>query len=153
MPNSKDIKKLYNQTIELPNNTEKTGIIEEIRPIVVQTLAVNASTIPKIDEKRPVLDELKEEVALYDWDTEIMLKIAFCESSYNPRAVNSEIQAKEKGITKFSSCGLFQINSVECTKDYNILFDFKYNILRAYKLYLQNGYYPWYNCSKKLGLI
>ncbi len=128
------------------NDTDITPILH----LSPQTLAVNAPTTPEKRTKTPLIDEIKAELALYDWNTETMLKIAFCESSYNIYAFNPETYAKEKGLTKFSSCGFLQINSAECEKDDSPLYDLKYNIAQAYKKFKTQNYNAWKNCYNKL---
>ena len=80
------------------------------------------------------------------------IAIFTCESGLNPYAYNPETKAKERGITRYSSCGVAQLNSSECKPDGSILFDYKTNIERAYEMYQARQWKPWYNCSKKLGL-
>lgn len=76
--------------------------------------------------------------------------IMLCESSGNVNAFNPEKEAKIKGITKYSSCGLFQINHPNCDNKQNQLYDWKYNIDFAYnEKYLKGGFEKhWIHCSK-----
>jgi len=74
------------------------------------------------------------------------LKIAKCESSLNPKAYNPETHAKEHGITKYSSYGIFQLNRPYDPRLYN----YKHNIDEAKKLYDRRSWFPWLNCMKKL---
>ena len=79
-----------------------------------------------------------------------MLFILECESNWNPRAFNPEIGAKAKGLTRYSSCGLYQINSAECEKDESPLYDIEYNIAQAYQKYKSQGLGAWRNCLNKI---
>ena len=72
-------------------------------------------------------------------------KIMLCESGGNVYAFNPETKAKQKGITQYSSYGLFQINSPYDTK----LYHWRYNIDKAYEIYLRQGWGAWLICSQK----
>lgn len=98
------------------------------------------------DEDSLVIKEIKK----YDWDISMVLRIAYCESGLYPRAFNPETKAKELGITKWSSCGIFQVNSPECFKEESVLYNYKYNIEKAYEKYLSQGLGAWKNCQEKL---
>ncbi len=92
-------------------------------------------------------------IKTFNWDSLVVEKIISCESSWNVRAFNPETRAKELGITKWSSCGLFQISAPECIPEDNIWYNPIENIKRAFELYQKRGWQPWYNCGKKLGLL
>lgn len=85
------------------------------------------------------------EIYKYDWPTSTALAIANCESGYNPRAFNPETASKLKGITTYSSYGVFQLNRAYDERYY----DYKYNIAQAFELYLRRGWQPW-TCYKNL---
>lgn len=71
-----------------------------------------------------------------------------CESGLNPNAFNPETASKLKGITKFSSYGVAQINAAFDER----LYDYKFNLDVAYQMYLNRGWRPW-TCARKLGII
>lgn len=77
-------------------------------------------------------------------------EIMLCESGGDINAFNPEEEAKKKGITEYSSCGLFQINHPDCDNKQSRLYDWKYNIDFAYnEKYLKGGFARhWIHCSK-----
>lgn len=93
--------------------------------------------------------ELKEriiaEISRYDWDINTAIAIAKCESGLNPKAFNPEINAKELGITNHGSYGVFQLNRTYDER----LYDYRFNIAEAYKLYQKRFWQPWTCFSKK----
>ena len=97
-------------------------------------------------------DLISDYIRSKDWNDEHALLIFTCESKLNPYAFNPETGAKAKGLTKYSSCGIAQINSPLCDKSGCILFDYKYNIDRAYELWKSRFWQPWINCSNKHGI-
>ena len=119
---------------------------------------VKSENTPKIDSKSDfdhvddgmILDYIQEK---FGSETANALKVIQCESSGNIYAYNPETTAKAKEITKFSSCGLFQISALECIFEDNIWYDPIKNINRAYELYQKRKWQPWSNCAKKLNLL
>jgi len=83
--------------------------------------------------------EIITEISKYDWPINTAIAVAKCESGLNPRAYNPETKAKERGITIYSSYGVFQLNRQYDERYY----DYQYNILEAYKLYQKRGFNPW----------
>lgn len=73
-----------------------------------------------------------------------------CESGLNIKAFNPETLAKKKGITKYSSCGLFQHNDKRCNDKNSELYDAFYNIDFAIEKYKKEGFNPWQNCWNKI---
>lgn len=96
------------------------------------------------------LEAIKNSIReLWGVDADKMIRIINCESNWNVYAYNPETEAKRLGITKFSSCGLAQINSVECQPNESPLYDWKYNLDRAFEKYQERGFQPWKVCSRK----
>ena len=73
------------------------------------------------------------------------LLVMACESRGNPKAINKD----DAKITGHCSYGLFQINGPDNWEWDNP----EENADRALDLFLARGWQPWFNCSKKLGLI
>ncbi len=86
-------------------------------------------------------------------DPKEMVEIIGCESGFDKMAFNPEIEAKQKGITKYSSCGLLQHNDIRCDNKTSILYDGFYNIDLGIEKYKKENLNPWRNCSLKLGLL
>jgi len=90
---------------------------------------------------------IKHILTQYDWNVEIAYKIMMCESSGYERAVGDK-------DTPYYSYGLFQIRALpERGLDPEWLFIPENNIQYAYDLWKEQGWRPWWNCSKKLGII
>ena len=106
-----------------------------------------ASLIPK-DNSLEL--EIIAEIKKYDWNDNIAIAIAECESTYNYKAYNPETESKRRGLTKYSSCGIFQINSSECYKENSPLYNWQYNISKAYEKYLKQGWGAWKLCWVKI---
>lgn len=97
--------------------------------------------------------EILDYIYSKEWDYGEAIKILDCESGGVKRAHNAELVAKAKGLTEYSSCGLFQINSPLCPDDpeeESVLYDPKTNIDAAWELYKERGWQPWLICSKKM---
>lgn len=154
--------------IPSPFRIERTEEAEQ--KVVVQTLASQEidrpAVKPQISPDLPRSEEIDDGMIEYtdgdiiDFVCDVFkdncmsaLKILNCESSGNRYAVNPETRAKELGITKFSSCGLFQINSELCEEEESILYNPIENINQAYQLYLLKGWFPWKNCAVKNNLL
>ena len=83
--------------------------------------------------------DIEELICTYDWDCAKAIRVAFCESSMNPRAEN------------VGQVGLFQIayrwhsRRVESIDD---LYDPETNIRVAHDIYVDNrGWGPWPHCG------
>jgi len=81
-----------------------------------------------------------EDLGVSNQNIMTMIRIAKCESGLREEAVNKNRNGTIDG-------GVFQINSVHKQKLSNV-FDFRFNIDYAYKLFLAQGFSPW-NASKK----
>lgn len=105
---------------------------EEIK-IIVQELP---KRIIQKEDKAAIIEYIRS----FDWNDTIAIQVATCESGLDPKALNLETRAKELGITKYSSYGIFQENRPYDER----YFDWKYNIDVAYKeFYLKRGWKPW----------
>ena len=101
-----------------------------------EPLSVNTHTYSVL---APGWDFVVSEIKKYDWPIETALKIAKCESGYNPNAVNWN----DAKITGMPSMGVFQLN-----RPYDLkYFDYKYNIAEAYLLWQRRGFSPW-SCAR-----
>lgn len=76
-----------------------------------------------------------EDLGVSNQNIMTMIRIARCESGLREEAVNKNRNGTIDG-------GVFQINSVHKQKLSNV-FDFRFNIDYAYKLFLSQGFGPW----------
>ncbi len=125
---------------ELPGEEAKQEVFEapsevktDVRPII----------IPEFSEKQPLLEDIVAEVAKYDWDEAIALKVFIGESGL-----------QEKVISPTNDIGVAQIN---LKVHYNLipgnmrtekiewLQNYKNNIAFAYQIYRNagNSFIPW----------
>jgi hypothetical protein len=127
-------------------------IIDESKPEKELNIAQTANYAEKSTIRTSVMDigshyeEIERMICeVFGEECEMAKKVAFCESSYNPRAINWN-DAKHTG---FPSQGIFQINA-----PYNEeLFNPKINIAVAKEMHGRRGWKPWINCAKKLNLL
>lgn len=99
--------------------------------------------------KEPVLSSsayehltLEEKICrVFGKDCQRAIKIARCESTMNPKAVNYA----DAKITGVPSWGLFQLNRKYDPR----LLTADYNIAEAYKMFQRRSWQPW-SCSKKV---
>ena len=91
------------------------------------------------------LSTVRQIVSQYDWNVEKALRIIFCESGRNPRAVNDNPKTRDYSI------GLFQINLFQSLEDIRPseewLKDPINNVDYAYRLYKRLGWKPWKICG------
>ena len=78
---------------------------------------------------------------IYDVDTEIALRIAFAESSFNPKAENYNTNGS-------NDLGLFQINSIHNVPD-SCRLDVRCNIEWSMQKMQAVGTQPWYSSKSK----
>jgi hypothetical protein len=112
----------------------------------------NYHTYVEQEEKKVVKDilsrdEVRAIVSQYPlWNTETMVNISFCESSFRPQVVNDNPNTKDYSV------GLFQINLygnlAKERPSKEELKDPEKNIEFAYKLWQSQGYNAWRNCLK-----
>ena len=92
--------------------------------------------------KDEALDEdIKDIIARYDWDAELMYKIAIAESEKNPNAINH----KDEHRTCSGSFGIMQL-SCENVEKYGIWDSWnnpEINISVAYKVWTSQGLRAW----------
>lgn len=98
------------------------------------------------------IDRIKAYI-LEVFGTSKAIDIAICESGLQSYAYNPELYAKSKGITEYSSCGIFQHNDPRCEVSSSEIYDWKYSVDLAKEKYDKRGWYPWKNCAIKNGLI
>lgn len=98
------------------------------------------------------IDRIKAYI-LEVFGTDKAIDIALCESGLQPYAYNPELYAKSKGITEYSSCGIFQHNDPRCEASGSEVYNWKYSVDLAKEKYDRRGWYPWKNCAIKHGLI
>ena len=79
-----------------------------------------------------------------------IIKLVNCESQWNTEAFNFETESKKKGITKFSSCGLFQHNDKRCADKNSELYDGFYSIDLGFEKLDKQGASAWKFCSKRV---
>lgn len=115
----------------------------EERHVLPPAMLQRYEEIPQI-EKKPL--PYSDEIAKYDWNVDVMRKIAFCESEGDKDAINSS--------SREYSVGIFQINTF-AHKNYTVeeLKNVEINVREAYRIYGVQGYWAWYNCARKLRLI
>jgi len=82
---------------------------------------------------KPTTVLVQEEIVRVFGENTIMLKVAKCESGFNPKAKNP----------KSSATGVFQIMSSVHGISPRFLTDYKVNIAAAHKLYLEQNLMPW----------
>ncbi|MCR4285586.1 MAG: transglycosylase SLT domain-containing protein [Candidatus Kaiserbacteria bacterium] len=102
--------------------------------------------IEVIPEEKTVEEKIRE---TFPEDPETALKIAHCESSLDPSAINN--RNKNGSVDK----GLYQINSVHDKRVRELdldLFDTDDNLKIARLLYEEHTWSPWV-CAKKLGIV
>lgn len=82
-------------------------------------------------------EDIRKEIARYDWDTELMVAIALAESYCRADADNT-------GTNRDGSydIGVFQINSIH-GQSKEAMMDYKQNIAYAYKIYNSQGLRAW----------
>lgn len=111
---------------------------------------------------RPTDQEIIEYIhKVFRTNADGAILIATCESGLNTYAYNPETEAKKKGITDDSSCGIFQHNDPRCVDTdadglldpSSKLADWKYNIDEAYQKFLARAWDPWRNCATKYNLL
>jgi len=109
------------------------------------TEPAQASTTPIIEP--PSVEEM---IKSYDWDYDIALAIAKCESSLNAGVVN------DNPATRDYSVGIFQINlygdNAFSRPSEEWLKVPANNVYYAHQLYLNGGWGHWRNCLNK-GLV
>ena len=81
------------------------------------------------------------------------VRVFRCESGLKTTAFNLETQSKERGVTKWSSCGIAQINSPLCHKEVSPLYDYRHNIEVAKEMFDARGWKPWKICAIKYDLL
>lgn len=94
------------------------------------------------------------EISKYQWNIVDAMNVSFCESRYTRKALNhSSIER---------SLGLFQINLQAHSRSVpgnnlaeksSWLYTPANNVKFAYRLWSTEGWRPWLNCSRKLGLL
>jgi len=84
----------------------------------------------------------------YDWDAEIAYKVMMAESRGNPKAFNPEWHKGCQG-----SLGAMQMSCIHHRENPTALFDFEFNVQKAYELYSSTygdgskvEWYPWGAC-------
>lgn len=101
----------------------------------------------------PALNDIEQYILeVFGSDGYDAIKIARCESGLNTMAFNPETIAKQRGVTKFSSCGIFQNNDARCDDKTSQIYDYKYNIQEAYRKFKRSKGFegPWVICSEKV---
>lgn len=105
----------------------------------------NYSTPGGYVEITPTPDPIRDEIVeVFGEDAEDALKIAECESRFNPNAVNRN-WSEEEGEYWSTDRGIFQINDVFHPAHIKFYFDYKTNIAMAYKIFKDagNSFSPW----------
>jgi len=104
-------------------------------------------TPPKVYSKILTRQEIESLVSQYDWDRDIAVHIAYCESSFNASVVNDNPNTRDYSI------GLFQINLYGANAKYRPseqwLKNPENNIAYAFELYQNGGWNHWRNCYNK----
>ena len=133
------------------NQTEQESNIQENMDslIVVSGNSVTSASTPLVTPKTIALGsftlrlDIYHLLAQYDWNYDLMYKIAFCESGFNPRAIGDR-------NTAYHSYGLLQVRNLP-SRNYSIeeLFDPERNIEIAYLIWQKQSYGAWRNCYNK----
>lgn len=92
-------------------------------------------------------EQYRAELSKYDWSVEVMLRIAFHESTCNSSAVGDDYPIA--GLHA-ASCGLLQVRTLEGRPNCEALKNAQTNISTAYQIYLEQGYSAWSVCKSKV---
>ncbi len=108
---------------------------------VTETVAIPEPTVVVYD-----LGSVQALIVSYDWEDDIALAIARCESGYNPFAVNSQAVILSNGVNH--ATGVFQLLMPlhQWRLNGGSPFDAEANIRAAYGLWLDQGWAPWREC-------
>lgn len=83
----------------------------------------------------------------YDWNDEVALAVARCESGLNPGAIGDNYPINGLHLPSY---GVFQIRGFADRGTPAQLLDPEYNVRFAYDMYRSQGWQPW-TCATKLG--
>ena len=117
--------------------------------MIVQGNTLTANSMPYYSSKTMAVkgftydSDIYYLLSQYDWDSDLMMKIAFCESGFNAHAIGDR-------NTAYKSYGILQIRNLP-SRNYPIetLFDPAENIRIGYDIFLKQGYGAWKNCYRK----
>lgn len=117
------------------------------------SLQPTAITEPEVVEDKPLevikttlpahCNDYYEEVSKYDWDVDIAMKIMKAESNCQPNALNPRDNHKVCS----GSIGLMQVGCLH-VEEPEKLYDPKYNIEVAYRVYTESGWNAWTTYKK-----
>jgi len=91
--------------------------------------------------------EVRELVAKYDWDVEVMVDIIFCESSFRADVINDNPRTRDYSVG-LSQINLYGVNAKHRPPVEELIDPVK-NIAFAYELYSSGGFRHW-SCHKKV---
>lgn len=146
-------------TVELPQeaedplirtNTSHKKIVKQPTkpPILVAENKISTKSITSRDE---IIKIINKHFGKYASQA---IKIATCESGLNPSAKGDVgIQYYQDGILYGASYGIFQVRYLPGRPTPDKLVDPEFNIKYAADLHSWHGWSPWFNCSKKNGLL
>ena len=139
--------------VEVPNihTSDIKSLLTVVEPQEIKESEANIYNPVEITVSN---DLISDYIRSKDWNDEHALLIFNCESNLIADRFNPETESKRKGLTKYSSCGVAQINSPLCVGANgkcvdNPLCDYKYNIDVAYEMWTRRGWQPWINCSAR----
>ena len=145
----------FSATTEYVSQSSHTENTNRNEPAYVYNADVVSSSLyaraigPDSDKKKVAFQEISK----YGWNKLNAMNVAFCESGYRNGVLNH--------TSREQSLGLFQINLKAWQKAVpGDTFDEKAtwlytpsnNVRFAYNLWVEQGWQPWLNCRKKLGI-
>lgn len=100
-----------------------------------------APKTPQIAPSRGDCEQYRHIVEMYDWNTEVMMKVMSLESSCVPTAVGDTKPIR--GVLA-PSCGLFQVRTIDPARGTcKQLKDPSFNVQKAYEIYKSQGLRAW----------
>jgi len=108
-----------------------------LQPRTVEALTFD--NVPYIETREQYQRRILEQ---YDWNADIAYKVMMAESGGNTKAFNPEWHSKCQG-----SYGAMQLSCLHYIENPSALFDFEFNVQKAYELYKRNGFSPWSVCT------
>lgn len=131
---------------------KKQVFAETPKPIAVVVAKPQIDTPAVVQPEPPKVypvgcEAYRVEVAKYNWNTTIALKVMKAESGCNPNAVGDN---RVIGGIYAPSCGLFQVRTLPGRPSCEELKKPHINVAYAHRLYLASKWKPWSVCKTKV---